>query len=319
MIAHVIVPAIILQLALLQPLREGVIFAGGSDESHPGITFGLTGSCSNINNHNTVDYNGIIATKADSVIFEYIMSNIVNILLPPAPVSQRMIAAGTAFLGTPYVASTLESEGEERLVINLRGVDCTTLVEYVTAIAIRSRTNMNKFGDFADELTSLRYRGGAIDGYTSRLHYFTEWLKDNERKGYLTLVSDRIGNMPMDPEVNFMTSNPRHYRQLQENPALVKKMASIEKGMEGYDMRYLSKDRIEQNAHHIKNGDIIAFVTTVKGLDVSHTGIAIFQNERLHLLHASLGAGEVEITSRPLSEYLKDLRNVSGILVARID
>jgi hypothetical protein len=319
MIAHMMVSVIFLQLAFLQPLMEDDSYISVSDENYPDMRAGGTGYCGSPNVGHPVGDDGIVATKADSLIFDYVMSNIVNILPPPAPVSQRVIAAGTAFLGTPYVASTLETEGEERLVINLRGVDCTTLVEYVTAIAIRSRTNMNKFGDFADELTSLRYRGGIVDDYTSRLHYFTEWLKDNERKGYLTLVSDNIGDATMDPVVNFMTSNPGHYRQLKENPALVKKMASIEKGMAGFNMRYVSKDRIEQIAHQIRDGDIIAFVTTIKGLDVSHTGVAIFQNQRLHLLHASLNAGEVEITSEPLSEYLKGRRNVSGILVARID
>jgi hypothetical protein len=254
----------------------------------------------------------------DSLIFDEVMRTVVNSLPPPARVGPRMVAAGSAFLGTPYVASTLEAEGEERLIINLRGVDCTTFVEYVTAIAIRSRTRMNKFDDFSDELTNLRYRGGVIDGYPSRLHYFTEWLKDNERKGYLTLVSDKIGNEPMEPVVNFMTSNPQHYRQLQEDPSLVKDMAAIEKGMSGYNMRYITKDRIEQMADHIEDGDIIAFVTTIEGLDVSHTGLAIHQNGRLHLLHASLRSKEVEITSEPLSEYLKGLRNVSGILVARV-
>ena len=263
--------------------------------------------------------NNIGSTAAnDSLIFNEVMRMVVNSLPPPAHIGPRMIIAGSAFLGTPYVASTLEAEGQERLVINLRGVDCTTFVEYVTAIAIRSRTGMNKFDDFSDELTRLRYRGGVIDGYPSRLHYFTEWLKDNERKGYLTLVSDKFGNEPMDQVVNFMTSNPQHYRQLQKDPSLVKNIAAIEKEISGYNMRYISKDRIEQMAHHIEDGDIIAFVTTIEGLDVSHTGLAIHQNGRLHLLHASLRSKEVEITSVPLSEYLKGLRNVSGILVARV-
>lgn len=268
-------------------------------------------------NRSIKKYPAIGATNEDSLIYYGVLRQVVNSLPPPAPVGPRIVAAGIAFLGTPYVASTLEADGEERLIINLRGVDCTTFVEYVTAIAIRSMTRIFGFDDFANELTNLRYRGGVIDGYPSRLHYFTEWLKDNERKGYLTLVSDKIGNKPMDPVVNFMTSNPHYYRQLQEDPSLVRKMAAVEKGMSGYDMRYITKDRIDQMAHLIEDGDIIAFVTTIEGLDVSHTGLAIHQNGRLHLLHASLRSSEVEVTILPLSEYLEGLRNVSGILVAR--
>jgi hypothetical protein len=68
----------------------------------------------------------------------------------------------------------------------------------------------------------------------------------------------------------------------------------------------------------IKDGDIIAFTTDIDGLDVSHTGFAIFQNNRLHLLHASTRTNMVEISPVPLDEYLAPLRRVTGILVARV-
>lgn len=262
--------------------------------------------------------NGIIATRADSLVFDEIMHQLVRSLVPSEGVGRRMVAAGTAFLGTPYVASTLEAEGDERLTVNMHGVDCTTFVEYVAAISITSMRRAYSFDAFARELTSLRYRGGVIDGYASRLHYFTNWLKDNERKGYLTLISDRVGNAPMDTLVNFMTSNPQHYRQLNDDPSYLESIAAIEKSMAGYKMRYITKDNIEEVASYIQDGDIIAFVTTIEGLDVSHTGLAIHQNDRLHLLHASTRSMEVEITDKPLSEYLEGSNNVSGILVARI-
>ena len=40
------------------------------------------------------------------------------------------------FLGLPYVAHTLEINDDERLVVNTRQLDCTTLVENVTALTL---------------------------------------------------------------------------------------------------------------------------------------------------------------------------------------
>jgi hypothetical protein len=267
----------------------------------------------------TISSLSITTTSADSMVFDEIMRRFLVPLTSTAPLNHRIIEAGRAFLGTPYVASTLEAEGDEKLIVNLKGVDCTTFVEYATAMAIASQNGDIRFIDFARELAELRYRNGIIDGYPSRLHYFTDWLKVNERRGYVTIISDEIGNAEMEKGVNFMTSNPQYYRQLQENPSYIEIMAGIESSMYGYEMRYITKDVIEEKASLIHDGDIIAFVTTIKGLDVSHTGLALHQNGKLHFMHASLGAKQVEITSMPLSVYLQGLKNVSGILVARVD
>lgn len=82
-------------------------------------------------------------------------------------------------------------------------------------------------------------------------------------------------------------------------------------------MAYITKDSIQDREHLIVDGDIIAFVTTIEGLDVSHTGFACFQGERLYLLHASTRTNLVEISPVPLSQYLQNMATVSGILVAR--
>ena len=52
----------------------------------------------------------------------------------PRPVGTATLAAARYFVGRPYAASTLERE-PERLVVNLREWDCTTLVESAVALA----------------------------------------------------------------------------------------------------------------------------------------------------------------------------------------
>jgi hypothetical protein len=68
----------------------------------------------------------------------------------------------------------------------------------------------------------------------------------------------------------------------------------------------------------IRSGDIIALTTSIKGLDITHTGIATREADgRIHLLHASTGSMEVEVSKLPLTDYLKDIKNNTGIMVAR--
>ena len=258
-----------------------------------------------------------VASAADSSFFDEVMKEVLEPMDTVVPFNQRITAAAKAFLGTPYLAATLEKEGEEQLIVNLRNVDCTTFVEYVLAMSHVSQESGADFGRMAYELQRLRYRNGVVDGYPSRLHYFTDWLKNNERSGYLTLISDSIGNASMDMELDFMSTHPGFYPILDKNPALVEKIRLVEEDMSGYDLAFITKDRIEERENQIADGDIIAFVTTIDGLDVSHTGFAHFQNGRLHLLHASTRSNLVEISPVPLSQYLQNRTTVSGILVAR--
>jgi hypothetical protein len=226
-------------------------------------------------------------------------------------------ALGRWFLNTPYVASTLEIDGEEQLVVNLRGMDCTTFVEYVLALALTIQKGEMSFGDYANNVACIRYRDGILNGYPSRLHYFTEWLQNNAAKGIISLTSNDIGTQPFNARVHFMSTNPDSYMQL-KNPEYLKEIQETEKTVSAYQMNFIPKDQIKLLESNIYDGDIIAFTTDIDGLDVSHTGFAIHQEGRLHLLHASTRSNMVEITAVPLSDYLQPMRRVTGILVGRV-
>lgn len=234
-----------------------------------------------------------------------------------APVGEIVAAAGSFFLEVPYVAGTLDESDDELLVINFQGMDCVTFVENTVAAALTYRAQRKAFGDFAAMLQCLRYRDGRIDGYGSRLHYFTDWLQDNAGKGILEIVSNEIGSEPMDELVNFMSSNAHLYRQLND-PVVLQKIRVAEESLSAQAFNYIPKSDIEFLERHIRNGDIIAFVTNIAGLDVSHTGIAFFVNDRLHLLHAATRTQHVEVTQVPLNEYIEHNQLVTGILVARV-
>ena len=52
------------------------------------------------------------------------------------------------FIGVPYVASTLEVNPAEELVVNLRQLDCTTLGENVVALTLAVRKEHPTFVSF---------------------------------------------------------------------------------------------------------------------------------------------------------------------------
>ena len=256
-------------------------------------------------------------TQYDKQIFENVIEHMNPGTADLTDLSGVLIKTATFFLNTPYVAHTLEIPGDEQLVVNLREMDCTTFVEYVVAFTLLLKENRTDFERFTQLLACIRYRNGIIDGYPSRLHYFTEWLQNNAEKGILEIVSNSLSDIPYQTEVSFMSSNPGLYRQL-ENPDYVSRIKETETVISEFEMNYIPKDRIVEYENQIKEGDIIAFTTNIAGLDVSHTGFAVHRNGRLHLLHASTRTNQIEISPVPLSEYLAPMSRVTGIIVGRL-
>ncbi len=265
-------------------------------------------------NDNQLEYK-VFATAEDSLIF----NNLIDFLKDKELSTQnRITEIARFFLETPYVASTLELEGDEQLVINLREMDCTTFVEYVLALTLCTNNNCHNFSDFKRHLANIRYNNGVIDGYPSRLHYFTDWLVNNQQKGILEIVSDSIGDIPLKPDINFMSSHAHLYKQL-DNEQFLEDIKAREIQISNYQVKFIPKNSIDKIEHLILDGDIIALVTNVKGLDVSHVGLAIHQNGRLHFIHASSTEKKVVITNESLHQYLVPQKRIDGILVGRVN
>tara|TARA_B100000949_G_C14288935_1_gene456061 strand:- start:1961 stop:2836 length:876 start_codon:yes stop_codon:yes gene_type:complete len=228
-----------------------------------------------------------------------------------------IISVGQSFLGTPYVEKTLEVGDTETLVVNFGGLDCTTFVENVLAFSMMLQNQQKDFENFTENLETVRYRNGNLEGYPSRLHYFTEWIRNNEKKGLIEDITAELGGVELEKPINFMGTHRNLYPFLASDENF-EAIVSVEKEIAKEKFCYLPQDEIESKEHLIKSGDILALATSIKGLDVTHTGIAIHQPDgRLHLLHASSKNGEVEISELPLADYLKNIKSNIGIIVAR--
>lgn len=223
--------------------------------------------------------------------------------------------AGKMFIGTPYVAGTLE-ESPEMLTVDTEHLDCTTFVEMTTAMAITVANRRTSWRDYVYNLQQLRYRGGNVDGYASRLHYISDWIVDNSHRGLLQEVTDRIGHADYAVKsLDYMTSHRDSYPALADS-ANFAGVKNAEIGYRSHRFPYIKPQHVK-NAD-IREGDIIAIVTNIKGLDVSHLGIATIVDGKVHLMHASSKKGEVIIDPLPLLEYLRKNRTAIGIRVIRI-
>jgi hypothetical protein len=241
----------------------------------------------------------------------------VSLGLRNKPIGDVVVEIGRSFLGVDYIANLLEQPGAERLVVNLRGLDCVLFCENALVFARCVKKNTMTFDAYKAQLQYIRYRGGIINQYPSRLHYFSDHIYDNERKKVVKNVTQEIGGVPFRKTVNFMSTHPDSYIKLKENPDFVAVIRKQENAINKRTMYHVPKDQVHTVASKIHNGDIIAITTDIDGMDVSHTGIAIWEKESLHFLHAPLSGHQVQITEKTLADYLAANKRQLGIMVAR--
>ncbi|MBK7630878.1 MAG: DUF1460 domain-containing protein [Ignavibacteriales bacterium] len=239
--------------------------------------------------------------------------------LSDKPINEVVIEIGKSFLETEYVAHTLEKEGDERLVINLTGLDCTTFLENALTLSRCIKKNKTSFEDYQNELTFVRYRDGKIDKYPSRLHYFSDWIVNNQQKGIVKDITKEIGGKKINFAVDFMSQNPKYYKQLKENPEFIPIVKKQEVEINSRQYYYIPQNEIEKVELDIQTGDLIALTTSDKGLDIGHVGIAIkLDDGRIYFMHAPLVGSKVQITEKPLSDYVKKIKKHTGIIVLRV-
>lgn len=240
-----------------------------------------------------------------------------NIAASGADVAQKTLAVAKSFLRTPYISGTLDIHSGERLVINLRALDCWTLVENSLAIALTSRDQGN-FETYRHYVQQLRYWGGVIKGYGSRIHYFTGWVIQAQQLGFLRDLTQSFGGVPFNKEINYISLHADKYPKIRESNAL-KSIQLSEKRVSAHHWYFIPKAKIKSIEHLIQEGDLLLLTSTKRGLDIAHEGFAVRQNGRIHLLHASSLHRKAIISGQPLAEYMKGQKGQSGIIVLRLN
>lgn len=210
---------------------------------------------------------------------------------------QTIIWIARQFLGVPYVAHTLDRTDDERMVINLHELDCTTYVEVVAALSRCVFQQKKEIADFVNELRQIRYRNGEVS-YETRNHYFQWWVEANTKNGIAEEVfakedtnnASAVRYSTQTIDNYYMSLNSDSYDMLRNHPERVASIKQQETEHNGIKVRYIPANMIkntQQMRQLVHDGDIIGLVTTKKGLDASHLGIAVWHKDGLHFLNAS--------------------------------
>jgi hypothetical protein len=242
-----------------------------------------------------------------------------------APLGRSATRVGEMAVGTPYEPFTLEaylrtggSPSHEPLTLSLTRFDCVTLVEACLAAArLADDEGMPTWDGFGREIERMRYRGGERRGYTTRLHYFSEWISDGEKRGLVRDCGAELGGVEDARPLRFMTEHRASYPALSDD-GVFREIGAIEHKLDERPRRVIPTKRIPQVVGRIETGDVLGFATELPGLDVTHAAFAYRGRDGiLRVLHAPLSGGVVEVTPATLPEYVAAIRRSTGILVAR--
>ncbi|MBS2031431.1 MAG: DUF1460 domain-containing protein [Deltaproteobacteria bacterium] len=210
--------------------------------------------------------------------------------LQARPLTERLDALSTRFLGAPYQMGLLgEGPGngpDPDPLWRWDAVDCVTFVEEMLALARAS-----SLADAEQVLQRIRYGGNAIR-FAERNHLMeSQWLPNNIRKGFVRLVTKDIAGTDV--------------RYLWRRALLPDRVSDVA-------LPYLPLDRALAHQDQIPEGAIFFVARGFRGHvadHVTHVGFFVRHGGRLFARHAS--SGRRKVVDEPFEHFL--LREAQSI------
>lgn len=261
------------------------------------------------------------STESASNIIEYqrLMQLFSDRQVSKSSFSEVLKSVANQFIGKSYRERLLDQGETEKLFVSFTEFDCVLFVETVLAFS-RNLFSVNpSYENFVQNIQEVRYIDGKLDGYCSRLHYFSDWIRDHQKRGIVRDHTEELGGIPLNKTLNFMSSHRQKYPRLKHSEANYQCILAMEKRIEietqSQPLRYIPSHKIHSIYPSLKSGDIIAVVTDIKGLDTTHTGLVYLTPKNTSFIHAS-PSGKVKIAS-DLQDYVERVDHAIGIMVAR--
>ncbi len=213
-------------------------------------------------------------------------------------VGHRVDFLSRHFLGTPYQESTLlgDINTPEVFVINLEGIDCFTFLDYIESMRLSS-----SFYEFRENLKKVRYQGGEIS-FEKRNHFFTDWPEFNFN--VIDDVTEQIGDKKIITIKKLLNKK-------EDGTYFVPGIQSKERFMNYIPVHAIDDSIISE----LKTGDYIGIYSEKQGLDVSHMGIFIREENKIYLRHASSFEEYRKVVDQDFKDYIAEK---PGIIVFRI-
>jgi hypothetical protein len=262
---------------------------------------------------------------------EYIFQD--KMELPKVPtMAEEIVQVALSFMGTraPHFITDaefaridpreveLQPISREYLAVSLDLMDCVGFVETVIGVAQAHRAKVPTYSLFRNNIRQMRYRNGVV-GYADRLHYFSDWIYENEKRGMLKDVSKEIGGEQYFKDINYMSQKRDTFYGNMADPTTFARVRAKEIEISARPHWYIHESNVQSIESQLKNGDIIAVTNAREGMDIAHCGFVLFQEGRAHMMHASTQLGYVTITKEPMYEYLNRLNRLTGIMVLRMN
>ena len=235
-------------------------------------------------------------------------------------VPELMIIAAKQMLGTEYVAGSLE-QVPEKLKVSLVETDCILFVETCLAMAVNAKKGNDSPDSLCAFIQGTRYRNGVVDGYTSRIHYTSEWIRQGEANGIFREITDVLSGENLSGQrFSYMSEHTGAYKQIKDNPAEIAKIAKMEESLNRYtDYYVIPKAEVKKMEHLLKDGDILGFNSNVKGLDIAHVALVYHkENGEVGFIHASQVDGKVVIDEKSIHDYVNSRKSNDGIRIIRV-
>ena len=251
----------------------------------------------------------------DRQVYDAVAQYAIAEALHQQPFGEAVQLLAEYFQGIPYRGYQLDQSAEERLVVTFQSFDCVLFVE--TAIALARAFSLQEYSldVVLDNIQGQRYRNAEIDGYCSRLHYFTDWIQDNQRRGIVTDITPQLGGIVLPKAIDFMTSHRESYPQLISNEENYRCISNMEKTLSPLDITYIPTENISAIYPELRSGDIIAIATSIPGLDVSHTSLVRISDEgAVGVIHSDVYGVKTE---PDLQAFVANAKHSIGIIVAR--
>ncbi|QLC52551.1 DUF1460 domain-containing protein [Bartonella alsatica] len=202
-----------------------------------------------------------------------------------------------AFLGTPYKANMLQGSENipEKLIIDFRGLDCFTYLDYVEAL--RKSTSQT---EFINNLIRTRYVDGNVN-FLNRKHFFTDWAYKEYK------LADDITAQISSDAVNI----EKYLNKKADGGNYLPGLPVVKRNITYIPSSFINEEVINR----LQSGDLIGIYTNLAGLDVTHVGFFIITDNGPMLRHASSRKENEKVMDSPFMDYVA---KTPGIIVLRI-
>ncbi|MCX7607059.1 MAG: DUF1460 domain-containing protein [Bacteroidia bacterium] len=218
-------------------------------------------------------------------------------------------SVASAWQGIPY-GSGGAGLGPQEILLNLEQMDCMTAVENLLALHLTYKMGSSGVEGMTRALARVRYATPLPCRWEDRYHYFTHALLAWELEGWGACLP--LGVRDKRP-IRYISSHPERYRGFRDWEAI----RSIEKTLSVKPRYYIPSPEMGEWLFALRDGDIIAFVSSEEGLDVSHVGVFFWEGSQATFSHASLKERKW-VWGEDLCAYLDRRRGkVMGITVFR--